>query len=246
MMIFDSIYLDEKSTRPVVFSTTDGRLLRVDPRMGCDLNCRYELSRVAAASNDLPVDGVSCRIWLADNEGRVWSSISQFTSEYFVDELAFANFENNSGLRPFEEAPAEEKRLFATSLVLNGVTYCSDDRFYRSMRIGTEWVQVIFKYSCLVFDVAFKESNIGMTALCVRLREGCDYDPTVPLPQIKSTDELPSLVFVLTWKSLVRMMYAHGACCTTQGSWVQSPLPERLVFELTSERDEPQSAVQII
>jgi hypothetical protein len=203
------------------------------------------LTRLPAKTYDFPVDAVECRIWVADNDGCVWTAESSFTADFFVDELAFAFFENAREAYLLDEAPERVQGLFNTSVLLEGVRFSSDDRFYRSFRFNGEWVQAIFKYSSLVFDVAVDESFSDLPRLWARLRQAASYDPGRALSEIRSTNELPGLVFELS-SSPSRMLYSNGACITEGGSWMMSPIPKALVFELTDEKAPPQDTVLVV
>jgi hypothetical protein len=242
MRIKDTFYFEKFPVDSLDYCTTDGRILRFDSQRGYKAEYVYELTRLPAETDDFPIDGIAMRIWLADSEGRVWSTVSNFTAEYLVDELGMCNFENVRDFYAFDKAPADIQKLFESELLLEGVYFTSDDRFYRSLRIGGEWVQAIFKYSGLTFDVALHHSPPSFPRLYARLRQGSGYDADQPLSEIRHTSELPALVFELSYATY-EMLHAHSAIYLPRGSWAKSPLPLPIKFQLTEERGEPQVAV---
>jgi hypothetical protein len=243
--LVDKIHFGSSLAGVADFSTVDGRCLRLNHSLESGVTITYELSRLPAKSNDFPIDAVECRIWLADSDGCIWTAEACFTADFFVDELAFVFFENIRDCYFWDEAPARLQGLFSTSAILDGVQFSSDDRFYRSFRLRGEWVQAIFKYSWLVFDVAVEQSLRESPRLWARLRQGGAYDPGQSLTDIHTTDELPGLIFELQ-SSPWRMLYANGAMITANGSWMMSPVPKALVFERTEEKGAPQAGVAVI
>ena len=246
MRIQGTFYFEKYPVGSLDFPTTDGRKLRFDSQRGYKADYAYELKRLPAETDDFPIDGVALRIWVADDQGRVWSAVSQFTAEFFVDELGMCNFENVRDYYVFDKAPAEIQNLFQTSQVVEGIYFTSDDRFYRSLRVGTEWVQAIFKYTDLTFDVAVQIAPPFATKLFARLRQGSGYDPSLPLSEIRHTSELPELVFELGGDAPRRMLYANGAMHFPRGSWGMGPLPQPIAFESTGEPGEPQATITIV
>lgn len=223
--------------------TSDGRTLRFDPEAGYEARIEWSLTRLPGAG-DLPVDGVERRLWVPDADGRVWTAAERSTAWVFYEALARAQIENDLDIGLFDDANASIREAFDAPL-LAGVTLCGDDRAYRSLWIGGERVQVIFKYSQLVFDlarVAPTESSL-YPAYYVRLRQGSSFDRSVPLTEVRSTEQLPELVFGV----IAPPLDAAGAVCNAvTGSWEMAPFPPPLVFEPTDERGEPNEAVYLL
>ncbi len=187
----------------------------------------YELTRLACDTDDLPVDGIELRIWVPDAEGRLWTAVTRFSAKYLVEELAFANFSGRFTV--FDEASDELRALFDSPLLLEGVAYSSDDRFYRSFLIRGEQVQAIFKYSTLTFDVAVKDAGTPFQAWYGRLRQGGDFDADRPLSEIRHTESLPGLLFEMSGP----------------GRMLDSMFPQLATLDLTDELGEPQETVRL-
>lgn len=160
--------------------------------------------------------------------------------------LANAQFENIRDCDIEAQTAPEIRALFENSLVMRGLRFSSDDRFYRSLWIPSQRVQVIFKYSTLSFDIAAKEDSDLRTVLYARLSQGTDYDASLPLNEIQHTWELPALIFELRWDAPQRMLYSNGAFMDEYGSWVKSPMPKPLAFQLTDERSYREPAVSLV
>ncbi len=232
--------------RPFDVPTTDGRILRWDGELHLCVNFTYELTALRAQNEDYPVDAVACQLWQPDSEGRVWSATSRFTTDYFVDELAMAQLENDRNCNTEARTTPEIRALFENSLVLRGLRFSSDDRSGRSLWIHPHLVQVIFKYSTLSFDVAAKNDSDFGTILYARLNQGTEYDASLPLNEIHYTWELPALIFKLGHDAPQRMLYSNGAFMDEYGSWVKSPIPKPLAFQLTDERSYREPAVSLV
>lgn len=238
----ETVYFESKTPGVADFPTQDGRWLRLNHPGSGGVKVRYQLTRLPSRTNLLPIDAVECRVWIADHEGCVWTAESCFTAEFLVAELAQVFFENARESYVVDETPKEVLNLFQNGLLVEGLNYSSDDRFYRSFRIKGEHVQAIFKYTSLVFDIALEQGDPTWPRLWARLRQPDSYDPMTDLTEIRNTYELPGIVFELT-SSPQQMLYANDAILSTTGQWKMAPFPRAIVFERTNERADPQAGV---
>lgn len=236
-MQVSSVLAPSASNEAILHPTVDGRQLRFAWEHWRDkLHYRFELGFAYRDPDDeLPTDAIECRFWLADADGRVWTTRSRFTAKLFVSNLvSFASTSLPTYLADLDE---EVAALFDNALLLEGARYSSDDRFYRQLVLRDEVVNVQFHYTCMTFDVAFaEEAMIGVT-LWVRLRENSLF---------VDGDSIPTICFTMNPH---RLWSANlGLPCEEDGHvyWEDSFLPVPLVFELTDETAGPNSRVQLL
>lgn len=223
--------------------TADGRALRLEHVDNSFPAYTFQLSVHRPPDTGWgPLDIVEHRAWMADSDGIVWTAASRFTAAWLVEQLALAAFENVRAPRTRDEQPALHA-LFDHAPLLEGVRYFSDDRLYRSLVIGGRWMQCIFKYTTLSFDVAVQTDAPDGLRLHARLREGCLH--CFPSPDARERVPLPALVFELDHPSslITRNTAVEGP---SPGEWNDSPLVLPVRWERTADRAAPQPGVRVV
>lgn len=228
---------------PVEHSTADGRTLRIDPAGPGFPAYTFQLSAHRPPEvGPEPRDIIEHRAWIADAEGTAWTAASRFTSSWLVEQLGLATFENFRLLAYYDQAP-QVHAAFADALLLREVQYSSDDRLYRSLLLGTRWMQCIFKYTTLSFDIAAQPGVGGRLQLLARLREGCL--ECFPSPDAEERTRLPALVYELDHPSVLitRNTAVQGP---EPGEWNDSPLLLPIRWERASDGAPPQACVTVV
>lgn len=240
-LLRDKLYAEQLAGKIVEFPIDVGGQLRFSFEQAETIDYTYSLSRLAA-HGEMPVDAIGVHLQVADSEGRLWGATHAVSTSFLVDRLAVAAFKNGGG---FTSDPSVRQR-FEHSLLVERLVYCDDDRLYRSLNIQGEWVQFIFKYSSLVFDIAEHTSEDGWMATYVLLREGGDYDPGRPYGEIRNADQLPSLIFELDTDGAGILLRAPGAHLTEDGNWLDDGLPRGMVFSRLEGEGVAQPAVTVL
>lgn len=228
MRLENQIYLPGK----IEYPTTDGRKIQFTEefifRYQFELSiCHYD------EDEDLPTDIIEHRIWIGDTEGQLWTTATRFSANYLIEELAGANFNQVRQLSYFDEGDRETRSLFDSTLVLEGVRCSSDDRFYRSLWLGGERVEFIFKYTMMTFDIAAVEDLAFGTRLYGKLREESLWIEGEPLPAILFEMGNPDRFFLANTATYNQ----------EEGYWEDSPLPFPIIFAPSDRRGDPQPNV---
>lgn len=228
---------------PVEHPTTDGRTLRLERAGRAFPAYTFEFSVHRPPDSGWgPLDIIEHRTWIADAEGTVWTAASRFTAAWLVEQLALSAFENFRAPHPYESEPALHA-AFRNALLLEGVQYGSDDRLYRSLVIEGRWMQCIFKYTTLVFDVAAQTDAPDGLRLLARLREGCLN--CFPSPDAEERVPLPAVVFELDHPSSL-ITRNTAVQDPEEGDWNDSPLVLPIRWERTSAGATPQAGVRVV
>lgn len=222
--------------------TADGRTLRLAPEGRTFPAYAFELGVHRPPSVGMDTrDVLEHRTWIADAQGTVWSAASRFTSEWLVEQLAAATFQNARLLSRYDAEP-ELHAAFADPL-LRDVRYESDDRLYRSLLLEGRWMQCIFKYTTLLFDVAARTDADGWLRLYARLQADCL--SCFPSPGAEERERLPALVFELDHPSV---LITHNTAVQgpAEGEWNDSPLLLPLRWERAGDGAPPQPCVTVV
>ena len=222
------------------FPTSDGRALRFYPSTQSEalvpgVPYEFELTRLPA-EGDFASDGVECRVWIADADGRVWTAASRFPAYALLNEMAVAQ-QNREYYLPLDKP--------FSSPLLEGVTWTTDSRAVFAVRIEDEDFFVKLKYATLVFDIDVLETDQPERDLRLRaqLREGRAFESLDDLRDVMHPDWLPAISFELGGvESLLR---SGGAALNGSGSWEALPFPLPFVFEPTGEASDPQPIVRV-
>lgn len=223
--------------------TADGRTLRLAPAGRTFPRYAFELSvhRPQDTGGDVR-DVIEHRAWIADAEGTVWSAASRFTSAWLVEQLGMAAFENFRELAYYERQP-QLQSAFGHAPLLRDVRYASDDRLYRSLVLEGRWMQCIFKYTTLMFDVAADAEGPDGLRLYARLQGDCL--DCFPSPDAKERSRLAALVFELDHPSVLitRNTAVQGPA---PGEWNDSPLILPIRWERVGTGAPPQPGVVVV
>lgn len=223
--------------------TADGRTLRMARAGRTFPRYAFELSLHQPPDTGGDVrDVIEHRAWIADAEGAVWSAASRFTSAWLVEQLAGAVFENFRALGEYDLQP-ELHPAFDQALLLRDVRYASDDRLYRSLVLEGRWIQCIFKYTTLRFDVAADVEGPDGLRLYARLQADCL--DCFPSPDAEERIRLPALVFELDHPSVLitRNTAVQGPA---PGEWNDSPLALPVRWERVGSGAPPQPGVVVM
>jgi len=265
--------LDMANYPDAAFKTSDGRTLEFISGHGSQIGYTFELTCLQdeydVPFDPAPMDGIECRLWVPDSEGQVWMSLAYVTAEYFLEELAFASFEDRCSI--YQDVSDKIQRLFESSLLLRNVN-CYERRdfgcrlfFLRKERLmGSSALEDCWT----TFDIAVDKEDKDKPVLYVRMNEGVRYNVQRPFNQIGRFSEFPALLFEL--KSIERLWSSNGARCQSVevlrrtdlespwrllkspkpvkvlGPWRRTLTPEPLIFQPIDERDEPQSSVRVL
>ncbi|MEM1115345.1 MAG: hypothetical protein AAF594_12785 [Bacteroidota bacterium] len=246
-------YLDEYVEWGVSAPTTDGKTLEFvvpledDPSTGlddADLRYEYALS-VRRSEGDLPVDALACRVWVPDDQGRVWTAESSSTTALLLPMFMASHPVITTDTERFDRAPPEVREAFEKSPLVEGAVFSDDSRIYERFTIGDEVANVIVKYSMLFFDIAATGETPEEAVPYVRLREGDRYDPDRSASDMRHTGELPALVARLddpSWK----ILGSGGTVQNPSGDWLTHTFPRPPIFERTNETAPPQVCVRLV
>ena len=94
-------------------------------------------------SDDLPDDILTTRFRVADCLGVIWEFQSYFRSDYIVGLIR--GLLEPMVLIPFGDVGQAVKAAFDGQDVLRDVRFSSDDRFYRTLTVGTEVIEIFNK-----------------------------------------------------------------------------------------------------
>lgn len=240
--------LPASASLPTLLSQpTDGRALRFRPDMqespGLDpehlaVACEFTLAPLPATESDVFSDGVECRVWLADADGKKWTVANRFPACLLLDELAVAQQRRKWYYYSPSDAPL-------VSPLVEGARWATDSREVLAIPIGEEDFFVQLKHCRLVFDVAASpEDRVSGARLRAQLREGVSYEGLDALRRVEHPDWLPSISFEIVG-GLERLMCLGGALKKDSGTWEAPPLPAPLVFAPTEEEGDPQPGVHV-
>jgi len=224
---------------PMRCPTSDGRRLRIGAGI-----ITGEMSfafHFRDASDDLPLDVVACELRLADKEGRIWSTISRFTSALFVTHLFDASALEPMNLFRPAEADAEYREAFESQAALSDIRFSSDDRFVRTLVVGDRLIPVQFKYTTIAFDLAIVQDEGDddlplLTKLAVRIRSGSLFDA--------DGEDLGELGFYMSCTHPLR----NNTAASEDGErpWGDNPIPAPMIFTPTDLSAAPNEDVEIV
>jgi len=222
---------------PVLYPTLGGRHLRIGTGL-----VSGEMSFVfhfRDASEDLPHDVVACELRLADKDGRVWSTISRFTSALFVTNMFDASASEPMNLFQPDEADAEYRAAFDSHPALSDIRFSSDDRFVRTIVVGDRMIPVQFKYTTIVFDLAIVQDDDELpllTKLAVKIRSGSLFDT--------DGQDLGELGFYMSCTHPLRSNTAASE--DGERPWNDNSIPAPMTFTPTELSTAPNEDVEIV
>lgn len=225
MRVASFLRLHDRPTEALACPTADGRSLRVDSSVA-DL-LLYDVA-FENLPGDAELEGFTQTLWVADERGTVWTATLRHSAEALMTLMGYEI--QHRGIGAVESAPDEIADLFFEDLVLEGVVYCSDDRLPHLFWIDDVVVQAIYKYATFRFDIAGASYTPSAAfphgQFHVQVREGGLYGEADNLTDIRTSEELPALVFPLRLPSLWKM---NGVYRTEEGDWLQTVFPAPLL-----------------
>jgi len=179
--------------------------------------------------DDLPNDILFTRFRVADCLGVIWEYESQFRSDYIVGLIQ--GLLEPMVLIPFLDVGQSVKTAFDGADVLRDVRFSSDDRFYRTLTVGAEVIEIPFHYTTISFDIAVIEDEIRRSQLCIRINENSLF---------KNGDDIGALIFVTE-----PFVGPNTAAFNVENDWWQAnPIPAPVVFRKTLERTTPNPKIK--
>lgn len=180
-------------------------------------------------SDDLPDDILLTRFRVADCLGVIWEYESHFRSDYIVGLIR--SLLEPMVLIPFDNAEQAVKTAFDGPDVLRDVRFSSDDRFYRTLTVGTEVIEIPFHYTTISFDMVIVEDEIQRSRLCVRINENSLF---------KNGDDIGAFLF-----ETEPFVGPNTASFNLENDWWQAnPIPAPVIFKKTTERTTPNPLVK--
>jgi hypothetical protein len=227
--------------------TSDGRALEVTTgQVQGVMAFRFE----GRDSAEQPIDAIACEFRLADREGQVWATTSQFTTRVFVTHMfdlaqggemdlfrllpegrRYKDVAKNNALEGYRQA-------FRTNVLLSDARFFSDDRGYRHLPVAGRLVRIKFKYLHLSFDVATSAGEGDKTDwFSVRIAPQCFWDDD-------RENTLGPLAFDIR---CVHFLHHNTAVWdAVDERWRDNPLPLPLMFSPTGEEGKPQENVLVV
>jgi hypothetical protein len=180
-------------------------------------------------SDDLPNDILLTRFRVADCHGVIWEYQSHFRSDYIVGLIQ--GLLEPMVLIPFGDVGQRIKDAFDGPDVLRDVRFSSDDRFYRTLIVGSEVIEIPFHYTTISFDITIIEDEIHRSRLCVRINENSLF---------KNGDDVGALIFVTA-----PFIGPNTAAFNLENDWWQAnPIPTPVVFRKTEDLNTPNPKVK--
>jgi hypothetical protein len=180
-------------------------------------------------SDDLPDDILTTRFRVADCLGVIWEYQSYFRSDYIVGLIR--GLLEPMVLIPFDDVGQAVKTAFDGQDVLRDVRFSSDDRFYRTLTVGTEVIEIPFHYTTISFDITIIEDEIRRSRLFVRINENSLF---------KNGDDIGALIFVTE-----PFVGPNTAAFNVENDWWQAnPIPAPVVFRKTADLTTPNPQVK--
>lgn len=180
-------------------------------------------------SDDLPDDILTTRFRVADCLGVIWEYQSYFRSDYIVGLIR--GLLEPMVLIPFDDVGQAVKAAFDGQEVLRDVRFSSDDRFYRTLTVGTEVIEIPFHYTTISFDITIIEDEIRRSRLFVRINENSLF---------KNGDDIGALIFVTE-----PFVGPNTAAFNLENDWWQAnPIPAPVVFRKTADLTTPNPQVK--
>ncbi len=217
------------------YPTTDGRWLEIGPEsLAGTLSLRYQFRDPA---DMLPTDAIACDFQTTDDEGRIWTTTSRFTTEVFITHMFDFSLRKSMNLFWPRKAEKEYKNAFKTRLLLRKANFSSDDRFYRTLLIEDQLIRTKFKYTRITFDVAVVQTKHPyLTKLAIKVRAGSLLDEE----EIEDVGE-----FGYYMSCLHLLQHNTGVFNEERGRWGDSPVPMPLVFDTKGKRGTLQANVRV-
>ena len=180
-------------------------------------------------SDDLPDDILTTRFRVADCLGFIWEYQSYFRSDYIVGLIR--GLLEPMVLIPFDDVGQAVKTAFDGQNVLRDVRFSSDDRFYRTLTVGTEVIEIPFHYTTISFDITIIEDEIRRSRLFVRINKNSLF---------KNGDDIGALIFVTE-----PFVGPNTAAFNLENDWWQAnPIPAPVVFRKTADLTTPNPQVK--
>jgi hypothetical protein len=254
-----------------VFATQNDRRLMLDCGLHKSVVVDYQLSRLPARDDATEAgSALGMQLWIADQQGDVWTANAQISAGYLHDLLVAATGVGQAP-KPFVDLAEVQQLDFDDGLLVTGVEYFSDERCYRDFVFRERVYSLLYKYRPIWFDVsrvdgfnwrypenynyvADRYSQIDGSTLLLRVRFSNDMTDNEILDDLTHFDRyrpIPSLVFELPGgdhdRCVFDLLRGNDAFCDSDyGHWDRGPFVNSLSFTKTTETGEPQEYCRVV
>ena len=147
MLFRGGLDLHYRSYEQLRFSVEDGRAIEMKsgPNQAIEFDCA--MSRLVGKDGDWEnSDALGFQIWLADEEGTVWTTQLKIAAEFLEHQMCLASTNCDMGLSLHHDLNDHQKQLFDLGIGARGIRFFSDDRQVRRFILRHAICPLCYKY----------------------------------------------------------------------------------------------------
>lgn len=181
---------------------------------------------------------LEARLRVADKDGNVWETISTFHTTAFTQALG-------NDLKVYDENNSEITKLFDEHLLVEKAFIFNDGHYGENFLIDEGILNVYYKYTNLIFDIAFHAKPHGKESLAIRIEIWAHSASLNNEPfEGKLLSSMP--ILSLFKCNTVRQIDNLSEFEFKDEAFEYSPIPYPLVFKHTNLKAEPQQNIIIV